>query len=161
MCPFCRSEDTRVLDSRSVRDQHAVRRRRCCNACDRRFTTYERVERLLPVIVKRDGARENFDREKLMRGLQIACRKRPIRSNQLESLISQVERHFAGAAEREVPSSDIGKYVLGCLRTVDEVAYVRFASVYREFSDVNQFVIELEHLQATENISDSNVQETE
>ena len=96
-----------------------------------------------------------------MRGLQIACRKRPIRSNQLESLISQVERHFAGAAEREVPSSDIGKYVLGCLRTVDEVAYVRFASVYREFSDVNQFVLELEHLQASENISDSNVQETE
>ena len=146
MCPFCRSEDTRVLDSRSVRDQQAVRRRRCCNECDRRFTTYERVERLLPVIVKRDGARESFDRDKLRRGLQIACRKRPVASAQLESLITDVERHFAQAAEREVNSSEIGKRVLGCLRDVDEVAYVRFASVYREFSDVNQFVLELEHL---------------
>ncbi|MGC6418089.1 MAG: transcriptional regulator NrdR [Bradymonadia bacterium] len=152
MCPFCGSDDTRVLDSRSVRDQQAVRRRRCCNGCEKRFTTYERVERLLPVIVKRDGARENFDRDKLMRGLQIACRKRPIRSNQLESLISQVEQHFAGGAEREVLSSEIGKYVLGCLSQVDEVAYVRFASVYREFSDVRQFMVELENLQTSETV---------
>ena len=93
MCPFCRAEDTRVLDSRSVRDQQAVRRRRSCNACGRRFTTYERVERILPVIVKRDGAREAFDRDKLRRGLQIACRKRPVASGDLETLISDVERH--------------------------------------------------------------------
>jgi transcriptional repressor NrdR len=129
-----------------VRDQQAVRRRRCCNECDRRFTTYERVERLLPVIIKRDGARESFDRDKLRRGLQIACRKRPVASAQLESLITDVERYFAQAAEREVNSSEIGKHVLACLRDVDEVAYVRFASVYREFSDVNQFMLELEHL---------------
>ena len=150
MCPFCRADDTRVLDSRSVRDQQAVRRRRCCNVCGRRFTTYERVERILPVIVKRDGAREAFDRDKLRRGLQIACRKRPVVSSDLEALISEVERHFAEASEREVMSSEIGEHVLRCLREVDEVAYVRFASVYREFSDVSQFVLELKHLHALE-----------
>jgi len=96
--------------------------------------------------VKRDGSRESFNRDKLRNGLRIACRKRPVASGQIEALITDVERHFAEAAEREVPSSEIGKYVLSCLRTVDEVAYVRFASVYREFSDVSQFVLELEHL---------------
>ena len=148
MCPFCRSEDTRVLDSRYVREQQSTRRRRCCNRCERRFTTYERVERLLPIIVKQDGRREPFNRDKLRVGLQIACRKRPVRSGEIEALITRVEQHFAEASEREVASSDIGHYVLSCMKELDEVAYVRFASVYREFSDVGQFVTELEVLQS-------------
>ncbi len=147
MCPFCGSEDTRVLDSRYVREQQSTRRRRCCNGCERRFTTYERVERLLPVIVKRDGSREPFNRDKLRVGLQIACRKRPIVSGDIEALITQVERHFAEASEREVSSSELGHHVLSCLKDLDEVAYVRFASVYREFSDVGQFMTELDVLQ--------------
>ena len=155
MCPFCRSENTRVLDSRAVRDQQATRRRRHCNDCDRRFTTYERVERLLPVIVKRDGTRETFNRDKLLRGLQIACRKRPVNSAQLEALLTDVECHFAEAASREIESSSIGKHVLSLLKDVDEVAYVRFASVYREFTDVRQFITELEHLHGETHASTS------
>ncbi len=147
MCPFCRSEDTRVLDSRYVREQQSTRRRRSCNSCGRRFTTYERVERLLPVIVKRDGSREPFNRDKLRVGLQIACRKRPVNSGDIEALITRVEQHFAEAAEREVPSRELGHYVLSCMKELDEVAYVRFASVYREFTDVGQFLTELEVLQ--------------
>ena len=112
----------------------------------RRFTTYERVERLLPVVIKRDGSREAFRRDKVRVGLQIACRKRPVTAGQIEALITRVEQYFAEAVEREVSASDIGRYVMGCLREVDEVAYVRFASVYREFSDVNQFVTVLETL---------------
>jgi transcriptional repressor NrdR len=150
MCPFCGSEDTRVLDSRYVREQQSTRRRRSCNACERRFTTYERVERLLPVIVKRDGSRESFNRDKLRVGLQIACRKRPIVSGDIEALITRVERHFSEASEREISSSELGHYVLSCMKELDEVAYVRFASVYREFTDVGQFVTELEVLQNDE-----------
>ena len=146
MCPFCRSEDTRVLDSRYVRDQQAIRRRRCCGSCDRRFTTYERIERLLPVVIKRDGSREAFRRDKVRVGLQIACRKRPVSAGKIEALITLVEQHFAEAVEREVASKEIGRHVMMRLRDVDEVAYVRFASVYREFSDVNQFVTVLETL---------------
>ena len=154
MCPFCGSEDTRVLDSRYVREQQATRRRRSCGHCERRFTTYERVERLLPVVIKRDGSREAFRRDKVRVGLQIACRKRPVSAAQLEALITRVEQYFAEAVEREVGSSDIGRYVMGCLREVDEVAYVRFASVYREFSDVNQFVTVLETLNPDDSNSD-------
>jgi transcriptional repressor NrdR len=119
------------------------------------------VERILPVIVKRDGAREPFDRDKLRRGLQIACRKRPVASSDLERLISEVERHFAEASEREVPSAEIGKHVLSSLRDVDEVAYVRFASVYREFSDVSQFVLELKHLNGLEGAENGLVRKKE
>ena len=148
ICPFCRSEDTRVLDSRTVKDQQAIRRRRECNTCSQRFTTYERVERVLPIVVKRNGHREPFTRQKLRSGLTIACRKRPVTPTVIENLIVQVERHFAEAAEREVAASDIGGYVLRSLRTVDDVAYVRFASVYHEFSDVNQFLEALVSLQS-------------
>ena len=155
MCPFCGSDDTRVLDSRYVREQQATRRRRSCNGCDRRFTTYERVERLLPIVVKRDGSRESFNRDKIRSGLQIACRKRPVSSEAVEGVISRVERHFAEAAEREVDSAEIGRYVLTFMRDLDDVAYVRFASVYREFTDVGQFLTELESLQS-ETVSDSN-----
>ena len=147
MCPFCGSESTRVLDSRSVRDQQATRRRRFCNTCERRFTTYERVERVLPSIIKRDGRREPFNSMKIRAGLLLACRKRPVTGEMLNALITRVERHFAERPEREVDSTVIGECILQNLREVDEVAYVRFASVYREFSDVNHFVIALDGLQ--------------
>ena len=150
MCPFCRSEDTRVLDSRMVRDQHAIRRRRECNECTRRFTTYERVERVLPNVMKRDGHREPFRRDKVRSGVELACRKRPVATASMEALIHEIERHFAESPEREVTTADIGEVVLRKLREMDEVAYVRFASVYREFSDVGQFVTELERLQVGE-----------
>ena len=147
ICPFCRSEDTRVVDSRMVKDQQAIRRRRVCNECVKRFTTYERVERVLPIVVKRSGDREPFNRQKIRSGLTVACRKRPVRPDVIEKLIIDVERHFSEAAEREIPSADIGHHLLRQLRSVDEVAYVRFASVYHEFSDVNQFLEALVALQ--------------
>lgn len=148
MCPFCKSEDTRVIDSRFVRDQQAIRRRRCCNACQRRFTTYERVERVLPVVVKRDGHREPFNLDKIRAGIQHACHKRPVPAAALDGLMQKIERHFADAAEREVDSQAIGDQILRFLRELDQVAYVRFASVYRDFSDVRQFVTELRRLHA-------------
>ncbi|MCA9556929.1 MAG: transcriptional repressor NrdR [Myxococcales bacterium] len=150
MCPFCKSEDTRVVDSRYVREQAATRRRRCCNACQRRFTTYERVERTLPVVIKRDGHREAFNLDKLRAGVQHACHKRPVPSAALDALLSKVERHFAEIGEREVTAEAVGEVVLHLLREIDEVAYVRFASVYRDFSDVGQFVTELARLQGSD-----------
>lgn len=146
MCPFCKSEDTRVIDSRFARDQQAIRRRRCCNICNRRFTTYERVERVLPIVVKRDGRREAFNIDKIRAGIQHACHKRPVPAGTLDTLLAQIERHFADAAEREIDSQVIGDRVLRFLRDIDQVAYVRFASVYRDFSDVRQFVTELDRL---------------
>lgn len=146
MCPFCKSDDTRVIDSRYAREQAAIRRRRCCNACGRRFTTYERVERVLPTVVKRDGQREAFNIDKIRAGVQHACHKRPIAAATLDTLMADIERHFADAAEREVDSQIIGDQVLRFLRDIDQVAYVRFASVYRDFSDVRQFVTELRRL---------------
>lgn len=142
-CPFCKHEETRVVDSRVARDAQAVRRRRACDACGRRFTTYERVEILLPVVVKRDGRREAFDREKVRGGVEMACRKRAISSNQIEALVGSIERIYAEAGDREVASTDIGEAVMRSLRDLDEVAYVRFASVYRDFRDVKEFMSEL------------------
>ncbi len=148
MCPFCKSEDTRVIDSRFVRDQQTIRRRRCCNACQQRFTTYERVERVLPVVIKRDGNRESFDIAKIRAGVQHACHKRTVPAAVIDDLLQRIERHFADASEREVESAVIGDHVLRQLRDIDPVAYVRFASVYRDFSDVGQFVTELRTLHA-------------
>jgi transcriptional repressor NrdR len=147
VCPFCRAEDSRVIDSRFVRDQHATRRRRLCGACGRRFTTYERVELMLPTVIKRDGRRQAFDVEKIRAGVELACQKRAVSAERIDALIAQVERHFSEAAEREITTKQVGERVLASLRTLDEVAYVRFASVYREFSDVRQFLDELEQLQ--------------
>ncbi|MGK0362275.1 MAG: transcriptional repressor NrdR [Bradymonadia bacterium] len=147
-CPFCGSESTRVVDSRYVRDQNATRRRRLCGACERRFTTYERIEMRLPTVVKRDGRREAFDINKIRTGVSVACSKRPITGPQIEAVLGNIERHFMDRNEREVSAERVGKVVLRHLRGLDEVAYVRFASVYREFSDVRQFLTELDGLQA-------------
>jgi len=146
-CPFCGNLDSQVKDSRPAEDHAAIRRRRFCPACGGRFTTYERVELMLPTVVKRDGRRQAFDVAKIRAGVALACRKRAVPAERTDALITQVERHFSEVAEREVTSQAIGERVLQSLRTLDEVAYVRFASVYREFSDVRQFLEELEQLQ--------------
>jgi transcriptional repressor NrdR len=146
ICPFCRNEETRVVDSRLAREQEAVRRRRHCDSCNRRFTTYERVEILLPAVVKRDGSREPFDLAKIRTGVDRACQKRPISEEAKDALVRRVEQRITESGEREVPSSQIGEAVLEGLRELDSVAYVRFASVYRQFREVEEFAEELKRV---------------
>lgn len=147
-CPFCSAQDTRVMDSRESGEGAVIRRRRECEseACKRRFTTYERVEELNPLVVKKDGRREPFDREKLLQGLKKACEKRPVSSEQLDALVQRVEARLQEGGEKEVPSSRIGELVMEALPALDEVAYVRFASVYRSFRDIAEFMDELKDL---------------
>lgn len=145
-CPFCGHDDNRVVDSRDVRGGSEVRRRRECAACERRFTTYERVDELPTTVVKRDGRRESFDREKLLNGLLRACEKRPVPRRDLVEIVDAVESELAGREVREMSSEEIGNTVIDELRRLDQVAYVRFASVYRRFEDVNQFMDELKKL---------------
>jgi len=145
-CPFCKRDDSKVLDSRESAEGMVTRRRRECPGCRRRFTTYERVEELMPLVVKKDGRREPYGREKLVSGLQKAVEKRPVSSEQLESLVAGIETRLLEHGEKEVPSSLIGEEVMRRLRTLDEVAYVRFASVYRSFRDIEEFMDELKGL---------------
>ena len=145
-CPFCKGADSKVLDSRESMEGAVIRRRRECLECIKRFTTYERVEELAPLVVKKDGRREPFDREKLLAGLQKAVEKRPVSMDQLEALVAEVEMRLQERGEKEVPSSAIGEEVMRRLRTLDQVAYVRFASVYRSFRDIEEFMDELKGL---------------
>ena len=145
-CPFCGSSDNHVVDSRDVRDGAEIRRRRECDECSRRFTTYERVDELPVTVVKRDGRRESFDREKLLNGLLRACEKRPVPRRDLVDIVDSVESRIASKDVREMSTEDIGNWVIERLRGLDQVAYVRFASVYRRFEDVNQFMDELKQL---------------
>jgi transcriptional repressor NrdR len=145
-CPFCSYPDSRVLDSRPADDGQAIRRRRECSKCSKRFTTYERVDEVPLVVVKRDGRREVYDHSKLLGGLIKACEKRPIPVNQLEKAISGIEKDIRNKMETEISSSKLGEMVLDWLRLEDEVAYVRFASVYRDFQSVDSFMQELERL---------------
>lgn len=145
-CPFCQDAENKVIDSRESHEGSVIRRRRECLRCKRRFTTYERVEELHPLIVKKDGRREAFDREKLLAGLKKACEKRPVSVDQLEELVVAIERLLQGLGEKEVPSSVIGEEVMRRLHRLDEVAYVRFASVYRSFRDISEFMEELKDL---------------
>jgi transcriptional repressor NrdR len=142
-CPSCHADNDRVIDSRASQDGFAIRRRRECLACRRRYTTYERLERTPIKLIKKDGIREPFDRDKIKRGLEKACWKRPISEDQLEAIIASVENELESNAELEVESRHIGALVMQQLRQVDQVAYVRFASVYRQFEDVHDFVSEL------------------
>jgi len=146
-CPFCGAEDTRVIDSRPAGEGAQVRRRRECTECGERFTTYERVELVLPRVVKRDGKREPFDEGKLRAGMLRALEKRPVATEQVEAAVERVKRRLRETGEREVSSRDIGEWVMEELRGLDQVAYVRFASVYRSFQDVNAFREEIERLQ--------------
>lgn len=145
-CPFCGNLEDRVVDSRESREGDVIRRRRACTACDRRFTSYEKIELPTFQVVKRDERREPYDREKLMRGLQIACRKRPVPQGELERLADSIESEMADRGEREISSQTLGTMVMNRLRELDPVAYVRFASVYRNFEDVDAFVKELHRL---------------
>src|ERR1035437_2014678 len=145
-CPFCRDLETRVIDSRLGKDGDVIRRRRECLQCKRRFTTYERVEEMLPMVVKKDGRRELFDRQKIISGLKKACEKRPISIAAIEETADRIEQALQERGEKEVPSSAIGEAVMRELHTLDKVAYVRFASVYRSFKDVGEFMRELEEL---------------
>lgn len=145
-CPFCENPDTKVIDSRPTDEGQAIRRRRECEMCQKRFTTYEKVEEVFFMVVKRDGRREAFDRHKVLNGVIRACEKRPISMEEMEALVSDIERGLNNMMEKEISSSFIGEIVMDKLKELDEVAYVRFASVYREFKDVNTFVAEIEKL---------------
>ncbi len=142
-CPFCTHQEDKVVDSRLSREGIVIRRRRECIGCQRRYTTYERVEEVLPLVVKKDGRREPFDRAKILQGLKKACEKRPVGLSVLEEIVDRVEKKVMEMGEPEIPSRVIGEEVMTQLHGVDQVAYVRFASVYREFKDVTQFMDEL------------------
>lgn len=145
-CPFCGFADSRVLDSRPAEDGNSIRRRRECGGCVRRFTTYERVDEIPLMVVKKDGRREFFDRHKLLSGLAKACQKRPVSMEKLNRAVNAIELDLRNMAETEISSRDVGEKVMELLRGLDEVAYVRFASVYREFHDVGGFLGEIEKL---------------
>jgi transcriptional repressor NrdR len=145
-CPYCDYNGTRVLDSRPANENKSIRRRRECEKCNRRFTTFETVEETPLIVVKKDGSREEFSRDKILRGLLRACEKRPVSVDQLEVIVSEVEREVRNTALAEVESRVIGELVMEKLYPVDEVAYVRFASVYRQFKDINMFLKELNML---------------
>jgi len=145
-CPFCAEIDNKVIDSRLSKDGNVIRRRRECLVCSRRFTTYEHIEEIPIMIIKKDGRREVFSRDKLRNGLQKACQKRNISMNVIEEFVDELERDLRETGEKEIPSHILGERVMAKLHEIDDVAYVRFASVYREFKDVNDFVSELKSL---------------
>ena len=145
-CPYCGDVENKVIDSRMTKEGNTVRRRRECLACTRRFTTYERVEQLPLVLIKKDGRRETFDRHKVLAGMKKACQKRNISMNTLEAFVDELERELQETGEKELPSSVVGERVMTKLHELDDVAYVRFASVYREFKDINDFMSELKEL---------------
>ena len=145
-CPYCRENDNKVIDSRLSKDGNAIRRRRECIACERRFTTYEYIEEIPLMIIKKDKRREPFNRDKVRAGIQRACEKREISMNDIESFLQEMERDQRESEEKEISSSVIGEKIMAKLHELDKVAYVRFASVYREFKDVNDFVNELKTL---------------
>lgn len=145
-CPFCNQDNTRVVDSRPVDDNTAIRRRRMCDACGKRFTTYEKVETIPLIVIKKDQNREQFDRSKIEAGVLRACHKRPVSAEQIHKLVDEVETEIFNLEEREIPSSVIGEIVMDKLKDLEAVAYVRFASVYRKFKDVNTFMDELKKI---------------
>jgi transcriptional repressor NrdR len=148
-CPFCSKVEDKVVDTRPSDNDQVIRRRRECLGCGRRFTTYERVDEILPLVIKKDGRREPFDRTKILSGLKKACSKRPVPVEVIEKATDQIERTLEEAGEKEIPSSRIGDAVMAALRDIDDVAYVRFASVYRSFRDVNELMTELKQLVET------------
>ena len=142
-CPFCDHPDTKVIDSRPTEEGHAIRRRRGCDNCGRRFTTYEKVEETLLMVVKKDGRRELFDPDKIKRGLIKACQKRPVPIEEIDRITNKIKEKVEAAMEKEIDSSVIGEYVMEELKSLDDIAYVRFASVYRQFKDINSFLDEI------------------
>lgn len=145
-CPFCGNIDDKVIDSRMSKDGDVIRRRRECLGCERRFTSYEKVDDILPVVEKKDGRREQYDRIKILSGLQKACQKRPVPFDTLEKVTDSIEKSVLSLGEKEIKSTFIGEQIMQHLKSLDKVAYVRFASVYREFKDVNEFMDEVKTL---------------
>ena len=155
-CPFCSHENTRVIDSRPAEDNNSIRRRRVCDECGKRFTTYEKIETIPLIIIKKDNNREAYDRAKIEAGVLRACHKRPVSAQQITTLVDEVENEIFNREEREIPSGTIGELVMNKLKDLDAVAYVRFASVYREFKDVNTFMDELKSVLNDKNHNCSN-----
>ncbi len=145
-CPYCTKVDNKVIDSRLSKDGRTIRRRRECLKCSRRFTTYERLEEVLPMVVKKDGRRESFNRDKIIEGIKKSCQKRPVSVTKIEEFVDSLEVYFQELGKKEVESKEIGERVISNLKDWDEVAYVRFASVYRQFKDINEFMAELEDI---------------
>lgn len=145
-CPFCNFADTKVIDSRAQDDNSVIRRRRMCEQCGKRFTTYERMDLIPITVIKRDGTREIFDKVKLQNGIMKSCNKRPVTADQITKLVEDIENTLIGSGEREVDSATLGNMVIDRLKELDEVAYVRFASVYRQFKDIESFIDELEKM---------------
>jgi len=148
-CPFCTDLDNKVIDSRLSKDGTVVRRRRECISCHRRFTTHERVEDIMPVVIKKDGRREIFDKSKMLSGVQKACSNRPISMDDIENLVDRVERYFQDRGDKEINCTEVGEIIMRELHQLDEVAYVRFASVYRQFKDISDFMTEVKELLST------------
>ena len=146
-CPYCNFPESKVIDSRPTDESNSIRRRRECLSCGKRFTTYETVESVPLVVVKKDGSRQAFDRNKILNGLVKACEKRPVSMEVLEKTVSEIEQKLLNSMDREVPSERVGELVMDALKEVDQVAYVRFASVYRRFQDVSSFIREIDELQ--------------
>lgn len=144
-CPYCSHPDTRVIDSRPAEDNNSIRRRRCCDECGKRFTTYEKVETIPLIVIKKDNNREQYDRTKIENGVLSACYKRPVPAEAIKGVVDEIELEIINREEKEIPSSLIGEVAMEKLKKLDPVAYVRFASVYREFKDVNTFMDELKH----------------
>ncbi len=145
-CPFCGNLEDRVIDSRSSKEGEAIRRRRECLKCGKRFTSYERVDDVIPMVIKKDGRRESFDRAKILHGLKKACEKRPISIDVLDGLVDSIEKKLTGMGVKEIPGAWIGEEVMSSLKETDKVAYVRFASVYRQFRDLNDLMDEVKNL---------------
>lgn len=145
-CPFCNHLEDKVIDSRQSKDGDVIRRRRECLKCEGRFTSYERLENILPHIIKKDNRREPFDRQKILQGLERACEKRPVSLELREALVTKIEKNLQAVGEKEIPSSMIGMQIMDELRGIDEIAYVRFASVYRQFKDIKEFKKEIEEI---------------
>ena len=145
-CPFCGNLEDRVIDSRTSKEGEAIRRRRECLKCGKRFTSYERVDDVIPMVIKKDGRRESFDRTKILHGLKKACEKRPISVDVLDGIVDSIEKKLAGMGVKEIPSTWIGEEVMSNLKETDKVAYVRFASVYRQFKDLNDLMDEVKTL---------------
>ena len=145
-CPFCGETDSKVIDSRPAEDGSSIRRRRQCNGCKKRFTTYEKVETIPLIVIKKDNNREPYDRQKIVSGILRSCHKRPISADQINRLVDEVETEIFNREEREIPAQEIGEIVMNRLKDLDAVAYVRFASVYREFKDVNTFMDEIKKI---------------
>ncbi|MCP3852729.1 MAG: transcriptional repressor NrdR [Gammaproteobacteria bacterium] len=154
-CPYCSHLENRVVDSRVNKDKTIIRRRRTCSSCLQRFTTYERIELMLPMLIKKDGRREAWDRGKIISGLEKACEKLPVSMADIDSFVDMIELRLQDEGGKEVPTTQVGEWVMEALPSLDEVAYVRFASVYRQFKDVNEFMDELKIFLAVTNNSDS------